>query len=459
MRANVQNNYCFRVRWVLGGTLALLFMGDAGAPYAESWFGPMGWVQPLLFQATPWEIHIFDHVSIICLLIALGRKEGKGPRVKAMRGALLLAGGALLAWLFYGSARGGQVWQGGWQIYLPLSGIIFAFAVAAVFRTPEDFALLGKMILAAAAYRAVMCWFFYFLYVRPLVLHPAPEYCTSHDDTVLWVVCMIILLLRFLSATSPGARLRALLFFIFLAGAVLFNQRRIAWVSLGMGMAVTFWLLPAGRVKRRAKQALRFVLPVVLLYVVVGWGRSEKIFKPLQSFATVSTQEDESTKYRNMENLGLITTSVSSSLLMGTGWGHEFIVVSGKTDLSRTQFVLWRYFPHNSVLGLLAFTGVLGFFAYFLPFPTAMYLNARIARFATSPLARQIGIVSAVQLVVCANQYYGDMGITYPRSVYMLSLSYAVALRLPILLGVYPGGAAAAVKPAPKRVPLSAAPT
>jgi hypothetical protein len=447
------------VRWLLGGTLALLFMSDAGAPYAEYWISPFGWVQTLLFEATPWEIHIFDHISILCLLLAVRKKVGKGPRVKAMRTALIVAALAFIVWLLYGTSKGGQLWQGGWQIYLPLSGIIFSFAVAAVFRTPEDFTFLFKMVLFAAAYRAVMCWGFYFLYMRTLAILPLPEYCTSHDDTVLWVVCMVILVLRFLSAKTTGARVNALLFFLFLAGAVLFNQRRIAWVSLAMGLAVAFWLLPAGRIKRRANQALLAVLPFVLIYVVVGWGRSEKIFRPLAGLSTVSTQEDESTKYRNMENLGLITTSIQSSLAMGTGWGHEYTVVSGKTDLSRTKFVLWKFFPHNSILGLLAFTGVLGFFAYFLPFPTAMYLNARMARLAASPLARQIGIIGAVELVVCANQYYGDMGITYPRVVYILSLSYAAALRMPILLGVYPGGGATVAKPAPRPLPPSATPT
>jgi hypothetical protein len=459
LRTDAPNIYRFDVRWLLGGTLTLLFMADAATVYAEYWISPFGWAHSLLFEAMPWELHLFDHVTIICLLLALRKKDGKGPRVKPMRTALLAALGALILWLLYGGATGGIIWQGGWQIYLPLSGIILAFAVAAVFRTPEDFALLGKMVLFAAGYRALMCWGFYFLYIRTLAILPLPEYCTSHDDTVLWVVGMIILALRFLSAKTTGARVNAFLFFVFLGGAVLFNQRRIAWVSLGMGLAMVFWLLPPGRVKRRANQALLAILPFVLIYVAVGWGRSEKIFRPLAGLSTVSTEEDESTKYRNMENLGLITTSKSSSLVMGTGWGHEFIVVSGKTDLSRTKFVQWRYFPHNSVLGLLAFTGVLGFFAYWLPFPTAMYFSARMARLAASPLARQIGIISAAQLVVCANQYYGDMGITYPRSVYMLSLSYAVALRLPILLGLYPGGGSAVAKPAPVQLPPSATPT
>ena len=38
---------------------------------------------------------------------------------------------------------------------------------------------------------------------------------------------------------------------------------------------------------------------------------------------------------------------------------------------------LWPYVPHNSILGLLAYTGILGFAGYWLAFPTAVFLNAR----------------------------------------------------------------------------------
>jgi hypothetical protein len=191
-----------------------------------------------------------------------------------------------------------------------------------------------------------------------------------------------------------------------------------------------------GPARRRVVRTVLMMVPVIALYAIVGWGREEKIFAPLKSFATVSVEEDASTKARNMENLGLIATGNSSSLLMGTGWGHGYIEVSNKYAIY--GFELWKFVPHNSILGLLAFSGCIGFVGFWLPFPTAMFLNARVARLGDSPAIRTQGLIGASLMLVCANQMYGDMGDFSYRTMYILAGSYALALRLPIMAGVWP---------------------
>jgi hypothetical protein len=44
-------------------------------------------------------------------------------------------------------------------------------------------------------------------------------------------------------------------------------------------------------------------------------------------------------------------------------------------------------------------------------------------------------------MVVCVNQYFGDMGMFSYKVVYVMSTSFAIALRTPILAGAWPGGA------------------
>src|SRR5262249_36778342 len=131
--------------------------------------------------------------------------------------------------------------------------------------------------------------------------------------------------------------------------AILFNQRRLAWVSMIMGLVVCFVLLPAGKARRRATRIGFAFAPVLAVYVAVGWGRPETVFKPLRSLSTVTTQEDASTLARNAENLGLIATSNQSSMLFGTGWGHPYYEYSNKYSIARF-FPLWQYVPHNSIL-------------------------------------------------------------------------------------------------------------
>lgn len=416
----------------------LLFVEDSESTYARYWVAPFGWAHEFFFFKMPHRIRPFDHIAVVCLLLALGKPDGKGPRVQPMKKTLLLAAGTIVVWFVLGLARGGDLTSACWQTYIPLSGVLFAFMVAAVFKTPKDFAMLGKALLWAAFYRAVMCWVFYFQFVRTAAI-PLPEYITTHDDSVVWVVAMLILIQRLFVTKSTRDRIGCVLFLGLLAGAVQFNTRRLAWVSLAMGLIVFYFLMPTGSAKRRMNRALLTLMPIVGLYIAVGWGRTERVFKPLQSFYTITSQEDSSTKSRNVENLGLIHTA-STSPLMGTGWGHEYYIVSNKYDLGG-WFKLWRYIPHNSVLGLFAFMGMLGFYGYWLAFPTGMFLNARVAKLGNAPLARQLGVIGAVQMVVCVNQYFGDMGMFSYKVVYVMSTSFAIALRTPILAGAWPSGA------------------
>ena len=447
-----------RVRWVLLVTLFLTFACDFGAPY-EQMAGPLSLAHWVLFEAWPDKIRGIDHITVVCLVLAVRSADGKGPRVMPVRNALLLAVGTTIFFFIYGVARGGGAWEASWQVYLMLSGLLMAFAIAAAFRTPEHFLSLWKMILWSGAYRAFWCILFWTFYIRNGAIFPAPEFLTSHDDTVLWVVGLMILILRMIEAPTAGARWKMLLLAIFIGAAVLFNQRRIAWVSLAMGIILLFVLLRPGKQKKRAMRVVYAIMPVVLLYVAIGWGRTERIFKPLQSFATVSTQEDNSTKARNVENLGLIATSEASGPLFGTGWGHPYVEVSNHYSIAR-YFPLWQYVPHNSILGLLAYTGILGFFGYWLIYPTSMFFNARMARFGNTQAIRGIGIIGATTLVVCANQFYGDMGIYYMKSVYILAFAYAIALRLPIMAEVWPAPGARKPRqppaPAPAPTPRAA---
>lgn len=112
-------------------------------------------------------------------------------------------------------------------------------------------------------------------------------------------------------------------------------------------------------------------------------------------------------------------------------------------------FALWRYIPHNSILGLFAFMGAFGYAGYWLTFPTGMFLNARVAQLAKSQAARDLGAIGAVQMVVCVNQYFGDMGLFSFKAVYILAASYAIALRTPIMVDAWPAGKTNATRKAP----------
>lgn len=420
---------------LLGFLLFLVLAEDSGCLYAEHLGAPLGWVRDLLLDPLPIKIRLFDLILIGVLIAASMKRDGRGANVAPMKNALLLTTGATVFYFAYGLFHGGDARFASWQTYLILSSVLLAFTLAATHRTAADYAGLARWLLAVAAYRGIMCWISYFTWGRAS-FGSSGAYLTTHDDTIGWVVGIMVLIVNALDRRSTLVTLRNLALILFFLGAIQFNSRRLAWVSLAMGLAVMYLLFPQGTAKRRITRVLLVVAPMVLLYVIVGWGRAATIFAPLRSFATVSTQEDGSTLARNAENLGLIATANAYGFGLGSGWGKPYICLTTKYDIS-AAFELWQYVPHNSILGILAFTGIVGSAIFWLTVATGVFLNVRVARLSTDALCRSVTIIGAAQVVVCANQLYGDMGLFFFKPMYFLAISYAMALRLPLAGGLW----------------------
>jgi hypothetical protein len=421
----------------VGFLLFLVFADDWGSAYSSRLGQPLGWVHDILLVPTPISVRPLDLILLVVLGIAMSRNR-RGTLVAPMRNAALLVLAATLLCFVYGLFHGGDFRHASWQTYLIMSTILVAFTVAMTFRTTADFEALAKWMVIAALYHAFMCWLSYFTWAQKLV-GESGAYMTTHDDTIPWVVAILILTVNALTRRSPAVTARNSVLIFFLLGAIQWNSRRLAWVSLVMGLIVLYSLFPPGVAKRRINRYGKFVMPIVLLYTVVGWGRESKIFLPLRALSSVSTREDASTLARNAENLGLIATANSGGLF-GTGWGNPYICLTMKYDIS--GFELWRYVPHNSILGLLAFTGIIGFAGFWLAIPTAVFLNARVARLVSDPRARSVALIGAAQMIVSINQLYGDMGIFFPKPMYVIAVSYAIAMRLPRIVGVWDPAAA-----------------
>jgi hypothetical protein len=453
------------VKRFVGFLLFAVMATDWGAEYAAHLGSPLGFLHDLLLEPYVIPIRPFDLIMAGVLIAALSKRDARGF-IPPMRSALLILVGVTIFSFAWGLFHGGDARAASWQTYLILSAVLVSFTVAAVFRAPADYHGLAKWLLAAVCYRALMCWISYFTWGRDLT-GVSGAYLTTHDDSIGWVVAIMALIVNAIDRRSALVTARNLALMLFIAGAIQFNSRRLAWVSLAMGVVFMYFLFPKGVAKRRINRALIVAMPIVLLYVAVGWGREERIFLPLRSFATVSTKEDASTLARNAENLGLVATANAWGFGLGSGWGKPYIQLSNKYDISGA-FELWQYVPHNSVLGLLAFTGVLGSAAFWLAVATGVYMNARIARLASDPVARSVGIIGAAQVVVCANQLYGDMGIFFIKPMYFLAISYGIALRMPRQLGLWavpgrpiavnPLGAATAPMPGAPTAPTGGAP-
>jgi O-antigen ligase len=185
--------------------------------------------------------------------------------------------------------------------------------------------------------------------------------------------------------------------------------------------------------------------PLLIAYIAVGWGRTEGIFKPVGAISTMmGKNEDSSSETRNIENYNLIMT-LKSNPILGSGWGHEYDEVSVAYSI-KEFFEQYRFIPHNSVLGVLAFTGLFGFTGIWQIFPVATFLLAHTYRNTNDPRVRMATLSGLVGLVVFVLQMWGDMGMGTITSDVLFGASLGVAARMPVLAGTW-------VKPKPSAKP------
>jgi len=407
----------------LHGLFFLMLTAESPGAYGAYWHLPFSLSYSLIFD---WKPLAAPNIDIFTLIIVFGSAPF-AIRPDPIGRSLLLSTGTLAAWSAYGILTGGSAYQVQFQIHTLLASFLFAVACRRTLQTPQDYFAFGKTLIYAALYRALMCVLFYAFVVAPGVLDPPPPFCTSHDDTVLFVTALMTLCIHLGFFPSPLQRRRVLYASGLILTGIVLNNRRLAWVSLISAIVLVLAVLPSSSRQLIRRYTIR-VLPLLALYALIGWGRPEAVFAPLRSLSSVAPgQEDASTRSRDAENAGLIFT-LRQNPAFGSGWGHQYI----ETDdsLSAREFTQYRYVPHNSLLGLLAFSGFLGFYGVWLIWPVCGYLAARAVRHARDPASRCFGMVILVTQIVVMNQVWGDMGLFSYTTTFIMAAACSCASRL-----------------------------
>jgi hypothetical protein len=217
------------------------------------------------------------------------------------------------------------------------------------------------------------------------------------------------------------------------------NNRRLAWVGLIGSLLIMYFQSQIGPLRRKINRVLIRIGPVVALYVAIGMSNPVGIFKPVASLVSVNDPNNPSTQSRILENIGLIVT-LQTNPLFGTGFGQQYIEISTAFSVGDAIFPEYRYVPHNSVLGLLAFSGAFGFTGIWMVFAVTAFLNARAYAFATKPLIQTIAMTSVCEVIVHTNQMWGDLGSIATPGMVVISTAMAAASRMPVLTGAWPVG-------------------
>ncbi len=383
---------------------------------------------------------------LICLVLyrRAMRHQGDGFGVRSvswLRLVLALSLVGMAGGITWGMARHGMFQQAYWQLRQPLYLPVLAFLFLASFKDTRDVRLVGAAVVVAAVAKSLVCIYFYEFVARQYNMRPA--YVTSHGDSVLFILALMIALISWHERVAARMRWWLAASVPFLLLGLYINNRRLAWVELAFAFLAFYTLTPWTFLKRTLARSLVFASPLLLAYLVAGWNSTSSVFRVAQMVrSVVDSNVDRSSLDRDVENYNLVLT-LKQNPLLGSGFGHEYEEVYKADDISNI-FPQYRFIPHNSVLGLLAFGGVLFFTLMWLPVMAGMYLAIRTYRAAPTPLTRTAALSVVTALIAYAIQAWGDMGIQGWGTTFIAAAALAVIGQLAPAVGAWP-----ARRPAP----------
>jgi len=409
----------------------LLFLGWVGewpleidpVMYLGKWRSAFGALAPMFapvpgISLFPWQILLFASVPF-CL-----SRSGVRRHAREMDRAIFISIACIAATFLWGWLHGGAPYFAYYQVWRFLAALLIAYMLMSAMHSERDLVTLGKIVVLAALIRATLCIYFFWTYVRGKIF-PAPEFVTNHDDSMLWVVAILIVATWAALKRARIAWLVAALVVPFLAYAMVVNTRRLAWVELGLAMPVLYFLIGPGPVRSRINKWLLRAAPILVVYVVAGLGSDGAVFAPVHALATTGSNYDPSSLTRQEEARNLLHTLVDiGNPLFGTGWGRPYDKVESYWSNYNVEWVLVLYTPHNAILGLAAFAGLLGIMGIWGVVPTAAYLAARGYGGSTSAVPRGAAMVALGTLAAYSVHCYGDIGL----QSFQVSLIFGAAL-------------------------------
>ena len=418
-------------------------------PDKSLWLPPFFSLQALMFfnlnKVFPIEALRFSLLEVI--LVAMGllafarallrirvdsRQRERGTHALSL---FLFLAFAAVVWLeAWGvGVRGGDFRQSLWQFrqlfWLPLLTGMCSLCL----RDYRDFLTAVRVATIAASLKIAIVAWFYFTIARPIGFEPA--YLSSHNDSILFVIVLIALVIRLTHQVSTRNIVSLLLVGSWLLFGIVINNRRLAFVNLLVCCALLLFVI-RGPAKKFVMRAILISLPLLVGYVVVGANRSGAVFKPAVSIMSVVTQKDNSSVTRDIENFNLIVT-LKQDKLLGAGWGHEYVELVKADDISEA-FAQYRFLAHNSVLWLLSVGGYVGFSLLFLPFAIGVFLARRAYFFARTPDERTSAIIAICIFAVYLMQAWGDMGLQANVASFSMAMALAVSAKLAVATGAFP---------------------
>lgn len=419
------------------------------ATYYGKWRSILGVFGPLFLpipgiSLTAWQ------VLVIALFPFCASAAAAKFHAREMDRAIFLGLLSIFVTVLWGLIKGGSAYFAYYQVWRIMLGLLMGYMLMSVLRTERDLLLLGKLMICAGLLRATACIYYYWAYLRDLD-DPYREYVSNHDDSMIFVVAIQVALIWAILKGGKAAWTRAILVAAVILYAILVNDRRIAYVELVLGIPLLYALIGPGPLRKQINRRAMWLGPVFVAYFIAGTVIDHPAFGPVRALVSTGDYQDNSTVAREEENRNLLRTlSESGNAITGTGWGNPYHLVERRYNNYDQSWVLAPYTPHNSLLGLAVFSGLIGIAGIWGVMPVAGYLAARGYRQTLArPVVRGAAMASIGAISAYSAHCYGDIGLqSFPGAV-LLGAALGVAGRI----GVWASSASAAEPRAALRSP------
>lgn len=380
-----------------------------------------------------------DTLLVLLLLIyAYRRMRGlmvDTQRIVATPRALVTAtlaaiGIILFAWA-YGIGTGGEFRWSQWQVNQMMHLPFMIFVFAALLPGPDCARSLGVLVVAAAVIKSCVA-----LGVKQV--YPMADFMTSHQDSVTFALGLCHLWIHVLE--NPNKKTIAALagFGPLILMAMVVNDRRLVWVQLAYSLLFTLYASRWSWIKFRLIRAVLVAIPVGVIYLAAGWGTSGTgVFAPVGTIKSmIDSKEDASTKWRDLENFNLYVT-LTTNPAVGIGLGKPFIQAVALPDVT-SMYELEPYVPHNSLLGLWAYTGYVGFSTWWMTLVVAAFIAMSGYAAARAPPSDRITALTAIcAMIIYMVHVYGDIGLSVTPGLFVVASFVVVAAKTAVANGGY----------------------
>lgn len=321
--------------------------------------------------------------------------------------------------LVYGLATGGSSNIALWESR-PIFHMIFVFFLTTnLIQKREHIKILIWVAIIAVFILGIAGDYFYLVTVNGNL--KGIEAITEHASAIHMNTIFVFLLGSLIYEMSSRKRMVLFLFSIVIVIAFFADQRRAAFLSLFVAVAMFAVVLYID--KRKAFWAIVPAVTVIaVVYSAAFWNSSSKLALPVEAIKSViapnqiSYRDQSSNLYRIVENVDSSFT-IHSKPLTGVGFGQKFYMLVPLPDIS--FFNWWQYITHNSILWIWMKMGLGGFVSLLFMVGMAMVTGMRAYLRMPPGEYRAIALVATFYVMMHFIYAYVDMSWDSRSMIYV----------------------------------------